>query len=92
MGNTTKENLQYGTAIIGLISGIILCFLSFFLNEYTIDGSVLGYLGEWLIFASGVFGFSIYLKTQLLEAESKITKEVEERLLREKEKEEEEES
>lgn len=74
MKPNTKENIQYGTALIGLLTGIILCFLSFFLNNYNINGSVLGYLGEWIIFTSGVFGFSLYIKTKFLEAESKLDK------------------
>lgn len=78
MTSNTKENIQYGTAIVGLASGMIMCFLSFFLNEYNISGSVLGYLGEWIIFASGVFGFSLYVKTKFLEAESRMDKKIEE--------------
>lgn len=77
MKPTTKENIQYGTAIFGLATGIILCFLSFFLNNYNINGSVLGYLGEWIIFTSGVFGFSLYVKTKFLEAESRMDKKIE---------------
>lgn len=75
----TKETLQYSTAIIGVLSGIIMCFLSFFLNNYDISGSVLGYLGEWLIFASGVFGFSLYLKTKFIEAETRMDKRIDDR-------------
>lgn len=76
----TKENIQYLTAICGLTSGVIMCFLSFFLNHYDISGSVLGYLGEWIIFASGVFGFSLYVKTKFLEAESRMDKKMTDRL------------
>ena len=76
----TKENIQYTTAITGLVSGIVMCFLSFFLNHYDISGSVLGYLGEWIIFASGVFGFSLYVKTKFLEAESRMDKKMVDRL------------
>lgn len=80
MNNVTKENIQYGTALVGLLSGVVMCYLSFFLNDYDISGSVLGYLGEWIIFASGVFGFSLYVKTKFLEAESRIEKNVDEKL------------
>ena len=83
----TKENIQYGTALIGLLTGVILCFLSFFLNNYNINGSVLGYLGEWIIFTSGVFGFSLYIKTKFLEAESKMDKKIEDEFDKIKEKE-----
>jgi len=80
MSADTKENIQYTTAITGLVSGIVMCFLSFFLNHYDISGSVLGYLGEWIIFASSVFGFSLYVKTKFLEAESRMDKKMTDRL------------
>lgn len=80
MNSNTKENIQYTTAITGLVSGIVMCFLSFFLNQYEISGSVLGYLGEWIIFASSVFGFSLYVKTKFLEAESRMDKKMTDRL------------
>lgn len=63
-----KEFVQYTVAILALISGIVMCFLSFFLNHYEIAGSVLGYFGECLVFTSGVFGISIYIKSKFVEA------------------------
>lgn len=72
----TKENIQYGTALTGLATGIIMCFLSFFLNNYDISGSVLGYLGEWIIFAAGIFGVSIYINSMFLKAESRMNKKI----------------
>lgn len=63
-----KEFVQYTVAILALISGIVMCFLSFFLNNYEIAGSVLGYFGECLVFTSGVFGISIYIKSKFVEA------------------------
>lgn len=76
MTQNQKEISQYSTAIGGVLSGIIMCFISFFCNNYDIAGSVLGYLGEWLIFCAGVFGISIYVRTQVLEAKTQIEKEL----------------
>ena len=45
-------------------SGIILSFLSFFLNHYDIAESVLWYLAQALTFAGGVFGINIYFKAK----------------------------
>ncbi len=60
----TKEKIQYGCAIAMISSGIILSFLSFFLNHYDIAESVLWYLAQALTFAGGVFGINIYFKAK----------------------------
>lgn len=80
MTNEKKETVQYITAISGFVSGIIMCFLSFFLHEYKIESSVLMYTGEMIMFAAGVFGLNMVIKTKVLEAESNIRKEVDRRL------------
>lgn len=80
MSNERKETLQYITAISTLASGIIMCFLSFFLNEYDIQTGVLMYFGQTLIFCGAVFGLNIMIKTKVLEAETNIKAEVDRRL------------
>ena len=75
-----KESLQYITAISTLASGIIMCFLSFFLNKYDIQTGVLMYFGQTLIFCGAVFGLNIMIKTKVLEAETKIKEDVDRRL------------
>jgi len=44
MTRQIKESIQYGTATISLLSGIVLTFLSFFLNKYNISSGVLWYV------------------------------------------------
>ena len=78
MTNSNKEWIQYGTAIAMIASGIILAFLSFFLNNYDIADGVLWYIAQALIYAGGVFGVSIYFKTKLGEFESKTKKDLKE--------------
>lgn len=80
MTNERKETVQYITAISTLATGIIMCFLSFFLNKYAIESSVLMYFGQTLIFCGAVFGINMVIKTKVLEAESNIRKEVDKRL------------
>lgn len=80
MTNERKETVQYITAISTLATGIIMCFLSFFLNKYIIESSVLMYFGQTLIFCGAVFGINMVIKTKVLEAESNIRKEVDKRL------------
>ena len=76
---SAKEKTQYGTAIVALFSGILMCFLSFFLNKYEVADSVLMYCGEMIIFCAGVFGVNLYIKNKVLEAESRINDKLEKR-------------
>ena len=54
MESNTKEWIQYGTAVAMVVSGIVLAFLSFFLNNYDIADGVLWYISQALIYAGGL--------------------------------------
>lgn len=75
-----KELWQYTTASLTLLTGIVMCFLSFFLNNYDITGSVLGYFGETLVFAAGVFGVNIYFNNKMGKMASVIEENIERKL------------
>lgn len=75
-----KENIQYATAIFTLFTGIILCFLSFFLNEYDIETGVLMYFGQTLVFTGAVFGINLMIKTKVLESETRLNDKIDKRL------------
>lgn len=77
---SVKEKTQYGTAIFTLFSGILLCFLSFFLNEYNIENSVLMYFGQTLIFCAGIFGVNLFIKNKVLEAESRLNEKIDNKM------------
>lgn len=72
MSNNSKEWVQYGTAVAMILSGIVLAFLSFFLNGYDIAEGVLWYIAQALTYAGGIFGVSIYFKTKLGQAETQL--------------------
>ena len=72
MDSKRKENIQYTTAIGFLITGIIICFLSFFMNEYEIKAGALTYLGEAVAFCAGVFSINLYVRKKVEEAETRI--------------------
>ena len=77
MQANAKEWIQYGSAIAMILSGIVLGFLSFFLNDdHDIADGVLWYIAQALIYAGGIFGVSIYFKTKLGEFESKAREEL----------------
>lgn len=76
MQTNTKEWIQYGSAVTMILSGIVLAFLSFFLNNYDIADGVLWYISQALIYAGGIFGVSIYFKTRLGEFEHRAKKDI----------------
>lgn len=83
MKSERKENIQYTTSIIFLFSGILICFLSFFLNEYDIRAGALTYLGEATAFTAGVFSINLYVKNKINEAEIRINNKIREDIDRE---------
>lgn len=72
MKENTKEWIQYSTAILMIVSGVVLAFLSFFLNNYNITDGVLWYIAQALTYAGAIFGVSIYFRTKLGEAENRL--------------------
>ena len=79
MKTSSKELIQYGTASLMVVSGVILSFISFFINGDVTEG-VLWYMAQALTFAGGVFGVSIYFKTKLGESEHRIREYLNEQL------------
>lgn len=78
MKENTKEWIQYSTALLMILSGVVLAFLSFFLNGYDIADGVLWYIAQALTYAGAIFGVSVYFKTKLGEARQEF-----ERMIRE---------
>ena len=76
MTPNVREGLQYGTAIGMVVSGIILAFLSFFLNNYVISDGVLWYISQALVYSGAIFGVNVYFKTKLGNFESKVKDEL----------------
>lgn len=72
-----KDKIQYVMAVLLITSGIILAFLSFFLNAFNIATGVLIYIGQCFITAGGIFGVSIYFKNKLGEFQSSATDKIE---------------
>lgn len=77
---SAKEKVQYTTAIGFLCTGIILCFLSFFLNEYDIENGVLFYLGTATTFTGAVFGINLMIRNQVIEAETRINDKIDRKM------------
>lgn len=71
-----RERVQYHTAITFLLTGIVMCFLSFFLNEYDINNGVLFYLGTAVTFCGAVFGLDVMIKNKVSNIEDNIVKKI----------------
>lgn len=71
MTTNSKEWIQYGTASLMILSGVVLTFISFFVNGDVTEG-VLWYMAQALTYAGGIFGVSIYFKTKLGSSVSEI--------------------
>ena len=72
-----KDKIQYVMAVLLITSGIILAFLSFFLNAFNIATGVLIYIGQCFITAGGLFGVSIYFKNKLGDFQSSAADKIE---------------
>ena len=66
-----KEKIQYATAVAMVLSGIVMAFMSFFVNGGDIPDGVLWYVAQALTYAGGIFGVSIYFRTKLGELENR---------------------
>lgn len=71
-----KEKLSYLTSIIMIGSGILLAFLSFFLNAHNIATGVLIYIAQTFLVGGTLIGASIYLKSKWIEFNSTIQEEI----------------
>ena len=63
MTQDTKDRIQYGSAVAMIASGIVLAFLSFIMLHW-VPSSVLGFVGEAVGFAGGVFGLGVFAHTK----------------------------
>ena len=71
MKQSTKDWIQYSTAIAMVVSAIaiVIAFLAFIITS-TIESGVLIYIAQALCYAGGIFGVSIYFKNKMGEFES----------------------
>ena len=78
---TVKEKIGYLTSFVLIGSGILIAFLSFFLNAYNIATGVLLYIAQCFVIGGGLIGANVYFKSKWLEfntnMQNKIRKEFE---------------
>lgn len=72
MKKDIKEKIMIASALVTLLSGIVLSFLSFFLSHYAINNSVLWYFAQTLMYAGSCFGIGAYISKFKSEINEKI--------------------
>ena len=76
-----KDKISYYVAFALIASGIIMAFLSFFLNVYDIATGVLLYIAQCFVIGGGLVGANVYFKSKWVEfntqAKQKIDEDIE---------------
>lgn len=65
-----KVSIQAWTAVVLLLSGVVLSFLGFYTAPFgEISDSVLWYFSQTLIYAGSIFGVSTYVRSKFKDIE-----------------------
>lgn len=77
-----KDRISYYVAIALISSGILLAFLSFFLNAYNIATGVLIYIAQCFVVGGGLIGANVYFKSKWIEFDTRAKTEIENQISR----------
>ena len=66
-----KDQIAYVIAIVMIASGILIAFLSFFLNAFNIATGVLIYIAQTFTIGGSIIGASAYFKSRWMEFDTK---------------------
>ena len=77
-----KDRVSYYTAFALIGSGILLAFLSFFLNAYNIATGVLIYIAQCFVIGGGLIGANVYFKTKWIEFDTRAKNEIQRQIKR----------
>lgn len=75
-----KDKISYIVAFILIGSGILIAFLSFFLNAYNIATGVLLYIAQAFVIGGGLVGASVYFRSKWLEFNTNAQREIKQRI------------
>ena len=71
-----KDKASYITAFSMIGSGMLIAFLSFFLNEHNIETGVLIYIAQTFLVGGSLIGLSVYFKSKFVEFNSNMKDEI----------------
>ena len=66
-----KDKVNYIVAFSLILSGILMAFLSFFLNAYNIATGVLIYIAQCFVIGGGLIGANVYFKSKWVEFDTR---------------------
>lgn len=72
-----KDRLSYYVAFLLIASGVVLAFLSFFLNAYNIATGVLLYIAQCFVIGGGLVGANVYFKSKWVEFDTRTKEQIE---------------
>lgn len=72
-----KDRISYYVAFALITSGIVMAFLSFFLNAYNIATGVLLFIAQCFVIGGGLVGANVYFKSKWLEFDTRARQEIE---------------
>ena len=75
-----KDRLSYYVAFLLIASGIVLAFLSFFLNAYNIATGVLLYIAQCFVIGGGLVGANVYFKSKWVEFDTRTKEQIEKQI------------
>lgn len=75
-----KDKISYIIAAVLISSGILIAFLSFFLNAFNIASGVLIYIGQCFVIGGSLVGASAYFKSKWVEFDMRAKNEIAERI------------
>ena len=73
---SVKDRISYLVSFAMIGSGILIAFLSFFLNAYNIATGVLIYIAQCFVIGGGLVGANVYFRSKWLEFNTNITREI----------------
>ncbi len=79
-----KDLISYTTAVLMIISGAVLCYISFFMLKY-VENSVLAYFSMALTFGGAIFGCTLYINQKFKSYEISTNKAIVKKLIEQEE-------
>jgi uncharacterized membrane protein len=75
-----KDRISYIVAFVLMGSGIIIAFLSFFLNSHNITTGVLIYIAQCFVIGGALVGANVYFRSKWLEFNTRANQEIKEEI------------
>lgn len=75
-----KDKISYAVAVIMIMSGILIAFLSFFLNQYNIATGILIYIAQCFVVGGSLLGAQAYFRSKWVEFNTNVKDEIDKQI------------